>query len=344
MAEARESGKPEVRLGLVGLTLCGLTLGGLTLSLLFAAASMADAAESYPARPIRLVNPYAPGGSVDLFCRALTQRVSEALNQRIVIDHRPGAGTNIGTEIVVRAQPDGHTLLCNTSTIAINPTLYRKLPFDPLKDLTMIVLVAQSPIMLAVHPSVPARSVREFIDLARAKPGELRFVSSGIGSSVHLALEQFKYLAKVDLTHVPYKGGGPAMLDLVAGHVQGAFQTPPNLFPHIKAGKLRAIAMGTAQRSEFAPDLPTIAETGVPGYHASVWYAVFAPRAVPARIVETWNTEINRALQHPDVKALFLTNGMSSIGGTVREANDFFAREVARWSKVIRSANVTVEQ
>ena len=314
------------------------------LAVLVAAAGTASAAESYPARPIRLVNPYTPGGSVDFFCRALAQRVSEALKQRIVIDHRPGAGTNIGTEIVVRAQPDGHTLLCNTSTIAINPTLYGKLPFDPVRDLRMIVLVGQSPIMLAVHPSVPARSVREFIDLARAKPGELRFASSGIGSSVHLALEQFKYLAKVDLTHVPYKGGGPSMLDLVAGHVQGVFQTPPNLFPHIKSGKLRAIAMGTAQRSEFAPDLPTIAETGVPGYDASVWYAVFAPRAVPAHIVDTWNVEINRALEHPEVKELFLTNGMSAIGGSVREANDFFVREVARWSKVIRSANITIEQ
>ncbi|MEA3156689.1 MAG: hypothetical protein QOK44_4278 [Betaproteobacteria bacterium] len=311
---------------------------------LLAACGIATAAESYPARPIRLVNPYTPGGSVDFFCRVVAQRVSETLGQRIIVDNRPGAGTNIGTEIVVRAQPDGYTLLCNSSAIAINPTLYAKLPFDPVKELTTIAIVSQSPVMLVVHPAVAARSVRELIDLARAKPGELRFASSGIGSTVHLALEQFKYLAKVDITHVPYKGGGQSMLDLIAGQVQGVFQTPPTVGAHLKSGKLRAIAMGTAKRSEFAPELPTIAETGVPGYDASVWYAVFAPRAVNARIVETWNTEINRMLKHPEVKDLFFANGMSPIGGTSREAQDFFAREVKRWSGVIKSANITIEQ
>jgi tripartite-type tricarboxylate transporter receptor subunit TctC len=308
------------------------------------ACGIATAAESYPTRPIRLVNPYTPGGSVDFFCRAVAQRVSESLGQRIIVDNRPGAGTNIGTEIVVRAQPDGYTLLCNSGAIAINPTLYSKLPFDPVKELTTIVIVSQSPIMLVVYPALPARSVRELIDLARAKPGELRFASSGIGSTVHLALEQFKYLAKVDLTHVPYKGGGQSMLDLIAGQVQGVFQTLPTVGAHLKSGRLRAIAMGTAKRSESAPELPTIAETGVPGYDASVWYAVFAPRAVNARIVERWNTEINRMLKHPEVKQLFFANGMSPIGGTVREANDFFAREVVRWSGVIRAAKITIEQ
>jgi len=312
--------------------------------ILLGACGIATAAESYPARPIRLVNPFPPGGSVDFYCRIVAQRVSESLGQRIVVDNRPGAGTVIGTEIVVRAQPDGYTLLCNSAALAINPSLYPKLPFDPLRDLTAVALVSQSPIMLAVHPSVPARSVRELIDLARAKPGELRFVSSGVGSTVHLALEQFKFLAKVDLTHVPYKGGAQSMLDLIAGQVHGAFQTPPTIGPHIKSGKLRAIAMGTAKRSEFAPELPTIAEMGVPGYDASVWYAVFAPRAVNPRIAETWNAEINRMLKHPEVKELFFANGMSPIGGTVREANDFVAQEVSRWSKVIKAAKITIEQ
>ena len=311
---------------------------------LLGACGIATAAESYPARPIRLVNPYPPGGSVDFFCRIVAQRVSDELGQRIVIDNRPGAGTTIGTEIVVRAQPDGHTLLCNSGAIAINPSLYPKLPFDPVRDLTMVALVSQSPIILAVHPSVPAKSVRELIDLARAKPGHLRFVSSGVGSSVHLALEQFKYLAKVDLLHVPYKGGAQSMLDLIAGQVQGAFQTLPTMGAHLKSGKLRAIAVGTAKRSEFAPELPTIAETGVPGYDAAVWYGVFVPRAVNARIVDRWNAEINRMLTLPEVKSVFFANGMSGIGGTVREANDFFAQEVSRWAKVIKAANITVEQ
>jgi tripartite-type tricarboxylate transporter receptor subunit TctC len=316
----------------------------LTALALLTACTLSTAAETYPTRPIRLVNPYTPGGSVDFFCRAVAHRVSESLNQRIVVDNRPGAGTNIGTEIVVRAQPDGHTLLCNSGAISINPTLYAKLPFDPVKELTTIVIVSESPIILVVNPSIPVRSVRELIELARAKPGELRFASSGIGSTVHLALEQFKYLAKVDLTHVPYKGGGQSMLDLIAGQVQGVFQTLPTVGAHLKSGKLRAIAMGTAKRSEFAPELPTIAETGVPGYDASVWYAVFAPRAVSRRIVDTWNSEINKMLKQQDVKDLFFANGMSPIGGTVREANEFFAREVQRWSGVIKSAKIAIEQ
>ncbi len=316
-------------------------LAGLTL---LGAWGIATAAESYPARPIRLVNPYTPGGSVDFVCRVIAQKVSEALGQRIIVDNRPGAGTNIGTEIVVRAQPDGYTLLCNSSAIAINPTLYGKLPFDSVRELNTVAIVSQAPVMLVVYPGVAARSVGELLNLARAKPGELRFASSGIGSTVHLALEQFKYLAKVDLTHVPYKGGGQSMLDLIAGQVHGVFQTLPTVGAHLKSGKLRAIAMGTAARSEFAPDLPTIAETGVPGYDASVWYAVFVPRAVDARIVETWNAEINRMLKRPEVKELFFANGMSSIGGTVREANEFFARDVKRWSGVIKAAKITIEQ
>jgi tripartite-type tricarboxylate transporter receptor subunit TctC len=311
---------------------------------LLSVCGIATAAERYPARPIRLVNPFPPGGSVDFYCRIVAQHVSESLGQRIIVDNRPGAGTIIGTEIAVRAQPDGYTLLCASAALAINPSLYSKLPFDPLRDLTAVALVSQSPVMLVVYPGVAARSVRELLDLARAKPGELRFASSGVGSTVHLALEQFKYLAKVDLTHVPYKGGGQAMLDLIAGQVQGVFQTPPTVGAHLKSGKLRAIAMGTAQRSEFAPDLPTIAETGVPGFDASVWYAVFAPRAVNARIVERWNAEINSMLKRPEVKEVFFANGMSPIGGTVSEANEFFAREVKRWAAVIKAAKITMEQ
>jgi tripartite-type tricarboxylate transporter receptor subunit TctC len=312
--------------------------------ILLGACGITTAAEGYPTRPIRLVNPYTPGGSVDFFCRTVAQNASESLGQRVIVDNRPGAGTNIGTEIVVRAQPDGYTLLCNSSAIAINPTLYGKLPFDPVRDLNTVAFVSQSPVLLVVYPGVPAKSVGELLNLARAKPGELRFASSGIGSTIHLALEQFKYMAKVDITHVPYKGGGQAMLDLIAGQVQGVFQTLPTVGAHLKSGKLRAIAMATAKRSEFAPELPTIAETGVPGFDASVWYAVFAPRAVNARIVETWNAEINRMLKQAQVKELFFANGMSPMGGTVRDANELFAREVKRWSGVMKAAKIKIEE
>jgi len=203
------------------------------------------------------------------------------MGQQLIVDNRPGAGTNIGTEIVVRAQPDGYTLLCNTGTIATNPSFYPNLPFNPLKELTALVLVVQTPNVLAVHSSVPARSVRELIDLARAKPGQLTFGSSGTGSSTHLSLALFTALAKVDLIHVPYKGGGPLIADLVGGQVNGTFNPISSVFPHVKTGRLRALAVTSAARSEFAPDTPTVAEAGVPDYEAIVWYSVFAPRALP---------------------------------------------------------------
>jgi len=321
-----------------------VALHGLALAMLTAIAVTAIAAESYPTRPIRLVNPSAPGGALDVFCRSIAYRVSESLGHRVIVDNRPGAGGMIGTELVVRAQPDGYTLLCATSAIAINANLYPKLNYDAVKDLTAVALVSQSPMMLVVHPSVPARSVRELLDVARAKPGGLRFASSGTGTTTHLALELFKYLAKVDLVHVPYKGGSQSVLDLLSGQVQGAFNTASTLAVHVKSGKLRALAMSSAKRSEFASELPTIAESGVPGYEVSVWYAVFAPRAVPGRIVELWNAEINRMLKLPETKDLFFVNGMSAIGGTAREANEYFASETGRWGNVIRTAKITIEQ
>ena len=314
------------------------------LAMMVATALTANAAEPYPSRPIRLVNPYAPAGAVDVVCRAIAHSLSESLGQRIIVDNRAGAGGTIGTELVVRAQPDGYTLLCNTSAIAINAGLNRKLNYDALKDLAAVALVSQSPMMLVVHPSVPVRSVRELLDLARTKPGELRFVSSGAGSTTHLALELFKFLGKVDLVHVPYKGGSQSVVDLLAGQLQGSFNTPPTLISHVKSGKLRALAMGSAKRSEFAPELPTIAESGIPGYEASVWYAVFAPRAVPPRIVGLWNTGINRILKAPETRDLLFANGMSVIGGSASEANAYFASETERWGNVIRMVKLTDEQ
>jgi len=307
-------------------------------------AQIGEAADAYPTRPVRMVNPYTPGGTVDLVCRALATRLTEVWGQQLIVDNRPGAGTNIGTEIVVRAQPDGYTLLCNTGTIATNPSFYPNLPFNPLKDLTALVLVVQTPNVLTVHSSVPARSVRELIDLARAKPGQLTFGSSGTGSSTHLSLALFTALAKVDLIHVPYKGGGPLIADLVGGQVNGTFNPISSVFPHVKTGRVRALAVTSAARSEFAPDTPTVAEAGVPDYEAIVWYAVFAPRALPARLVEKWNGEINRQLKLPELRERFFAAGMSPMGGTPREADEYFARETARWSKLIRDAKISVQQ
>jgi tripartite-type tricarboxylate transporter receptor subunit TctC len=313
-------------------------------AVLAAASVFAVAAEAYPVRPIRLVNPYSPGGSVDVVCRAVAQRLSDDWGQRVILDNRPGAGTNIGTEIVVRAQPDGYTLLCNTGTIATNPSFYPQLPFNPTKDLRAIALLVQTPMLLVVHPSVAATNVRELVDLARAKPGQLGFAHSGTGSSTHLALELFKYLAKVQITHVPYKGGSQVLADLLGGQVQGAFNTPSTLLPHVKSGKLRALAICSAKRNELAPDLPTVAESGVPGYEAIVWYALFGQRALPPAIAEKWNAEINRILKAPDMRDRFLAAGMSPMGGTTREADEYFAAETKRWATVIRSAKISLDQ
>jgi tripartite-type tricarboxylate transporter receptor subunit TctC len=305
---------------------------------------LAAAAEPYPVRPIRLVNPYSPGGSVDVVCRAVSQRLSDIWGQRVIVDNRPGAGTNIGTEIVVRAQPDGYTLLCNTGTVAINPSFYPQLPFNTVKELRAIALVVQTPNVLVVHPSVAAASVRELIDLARTRPGQLNFASSGTGSSTHLALELFKLLAKVQITHVAYKGGSQVLADLLGGQVQGAFNTPSTLFPHVKSGKIRALAIGSAKRSELAPDLPTLAESGVPDYEAIVWYALLGQRALPPAIVEKWNAEINRMLKSPDARERFVAAGLSPMGGSAREADEYFVAETKRWPSVIRAATISPDQ
>ena len=298
----------------------------------------------YPARPVRLVNPFTPGGSVDFVCRAVAQRMTEAWGQVFIVDNRPGAGTNIGTEIVARAQADGHTLLCNTGTIATNPSFYPNMTFSPIKALSAVILISQVPNLLAVNSSVAARSVRELIDMARAKPGGLTFASAGTGSSTHLSMELFKSLTKVDLTHIPYKGGGPVITDLVAGQVNGTFNPLGSLLPHVKSGRLRGLGITSTTRSEFAPDIPTIAEAGVPTYEAIVWYALFAPRKMSATIAQKWNAEINLQLKGAPLKERLASNGMSPMGGTTHEADAYFAHETTRWSQLIRNAKISIQQ
>jgi tripartite-type tricarboxylate transporter receptor subunit TctC len=222
-------------------------------------AAIAHAQPDFPARPVRMVNPYTPGGSVDLVGRALAAGLSEAWGQQVIVDNRPGAGTQIGTEIVVRSEPDGYTMLVTSSTIAILSSMYPKMRFDPERDLSAIALVSLSPFILVVHPSVPAKSVQELITLAKAQPGQITGASSGVGTTNHLSLELFKSMARIDLLHVPYKGGGPAIADLIGGQVKVHFNTPGTLFPHVKAGRLRALAVTTAQRADFAPDLSRVA-------------------------------------------------------------------------------------
>src|SRR5687767_6475532 len=312
---------------------------------LFASACIAGAAtiahaQDFPNRPVRMVNPYTPGGSVDLVGRALAAGLSEIWGHQVIMDNRPGAGTQIGTEVVVRAEPDGYTMLCTSSAIAILSSMYKSMRFDPARDLSPVALVAVSPFMLVVHSSLPAKSVQELIALAKAQPGQIPAASSGVGTTNHLSLEMFKAMARVDLLHVPYKGGGPAIADLIGGQVKVHFNTPGTLFPHVKAGRLRALAMTSAQRADFAPDLPTVSESGLPGFEATVWYGVYGPRTLPPRLVQRWNESVNRYLKTPQAQAHLRKIDMIAGGGSPGHFAAFHKSETARWSAVIKTAGI----
>ncbi len=294
----------------------------------------------YPVKPIRIVNPLTPGGAVDIVARPIAQKLSEAWGQPVIIENRPGAGTTIGTEAVVRAAPDGYTLLAASAAISVNVSLYRNLSFDPVKDLAPVALVVQTPHILAVHPSVPARSVRELISLAQAKPGEVVYASLGAGTSTHLTMEMFKSLAKINMLHVPYKGATPAVIAILGGEVHAIFNPPSAILPQARTGKLRALAVSSARRAEIAPELPTVAESGLPGFEVIVWFAIFAPAETPRGIVAQLNAEINRILQQAEVRERFLAVGMIPVGGTPDALGDYLKLEVARWAAVVKAAGV----
>ena len=300
----------------------------------------AQAQSDFPNRPVRMVNPYTPGGSVDLVGRALAAGLSEIWGHQVIVDNRPGAGTIIGTELVVRAESDGYTMLCTSSTIAILSSVYKNMRFDPARDLSAVALIAVSPFLLVVNASVPAKSVQELIALAKAQPGQITGASSGVGTTNHLTLEMFKSMARVDLLHVPYKGGGPAIADLVGGQVKVHFNTPGTLLPHVKAGKLRALAMTSAQRAEFAPDVPTVAESGLPGFESTVWYGVYGPKTLPPRLLQRWNDAINRYLKTPQAQTHFRRIDMIAGGGPPADFADFHKRETQRWGAVIKAARI----
>ena len=315
-----------------------LTAFSIGLALPVAAAEL----ERYPTKPIRIVVPFTPGGSNDLVGRVLAQKLNDAWGQPVIIDNRPGAGSTIGIELVVRAAPDGYTLLTTSGGIAINVSLYR-LPFNPVIDLAPVALLAQMPYLLAVHPSVPARSTKEVINLAKAQPGKLVFASSGAGTSSHLAMEMFKSLAKIDLLHVPYKGGGPAVNAVVSGEVQVIFNVITGTLPPARASKIRALAVSSGKRAEVVPELPTVAESGLPGFEVIAWYNIFAPAGTPRRIVERINAEVNRMLQQPEVRERFLALGVAPLSGTPQALGDYLKFEVARWAKVIKEAGIKLE-
>jgi len=308
-------------------------------ALVFSAAP-AQAQDNFPTRPVRLVNPYSPGGSVDLVGRAVAHGLSELWGQQVIVDNRPGAGTQIGSEIVARSDPNGYTMLVNSSAIAINPSIYRKMRYDPIKDLYPIVEVSKSSPMLAVNPTLPAKSVKELIALAKAEPGKITCAASGIGSTNHLSAEMFKWLAGVDLLIVPYKGGGPAIVDLVSGQVKMFFNSAFQFLPHAKVGRLRILGTGAAERVDYAPDIPTIAEQGVPGFEASTWYGVYGPAGLPKPLAERWNASINKWLQSPEGVAHFKRNYMKRVGGSLETFAAFHRSEIERWGKVVKAAGL----
>lgn len=301
-------------------------------------------ADAFPSKPVRFVVGFTPGGPSDILARALGQKLGERWGEQVVIENRPGAGGNIAAEVVAKSAPDGYTwLLGNNSILATNASLYRKLGYDPVRDFAPVALVAIQPNILVVNPQVPAHSVQELIALARARPGELNYASSGSGAAAHLSGELFKKMAGVDIVHVPYKGAQPALTDVIAGEAQLMFATSASVLPCVKAGRLRALAVTSARRSATAPQLPTVAEAGVPGFEAITWHGVVVPAATPQPIVERLNRDIVSALRAPDVRERLEALGAEVMAGTPREFADYIAREIPKWAKVVKDSGARAD-
>ena len=302
------------------------------------------AAQAYPTRLVRIVVPFPPSGGSDVIARIFVPKLAEALGQPIVIDNRAGANGNVGTEIVARSAPDGYSLLFNGSgTLAINPSLYPKLPYDALRDFAPISLVVLQPHVLVVHPSVPAKSVKELIALAQAHPGTLNFASSGNGSLAHLGGEMFKTMARVDMIHVPYKGAAPSLVDLVAGQVHIVFSSSPSVMPHVTTKRLRALAVTTAKRVAAMPELPTIVESGLPGFIVTGWYGLLAPAGTPGNVIAKLNSDLVMTFKQPEVRQKLVDLGLEVETSTPQGFGDFMKAEIAKYAKVVRSANIRVD-
>ncbi len=301
-------------------------------------------AAAFPAKPIRFVVGFTPGGPSDILARALGQKLAERWNQQVVIDNRPGAGGNLAAEVAAKSAPDGHTwLLGNNSILATNQSLYSRLNYDPVKDFAPVALVAIQPNILVVNPAVPAQSVPELILFVKQNPGKLNYASSGSGAAAHLAGELFKAMAGLDMLHVPYKGAQPALTDVISGQVQLMFATSASVVPYVKAGRLRALAVTTAQRSALMPELPTMSELGVPGFEATTWHGVVVPVATPLDLVQFLNEEINFALKQNDIRERLIALGAEVAAGTPKEFADYIAREIPKWARVVKDSGARAE-
>lgn len=314
--------------------------------LLVAGLALATAAypqAQYPAKPLRLIVPFPPGGGTDTLARVYGQKLGEVLGQQVLVDNRPGGGTNIGAELAAKAPPDGHTLFMGNISHTINVTLYSKLGYDLVKDFAPVTLLASTPNILVVHPSIPARSVKELVTLAKSRPGQIDYSSSGSGTSSHLAAELFSMMSGVKMTHIPYKGGGPSVVALVGGQVSVGFATTPSVIAHIKSGKMRGLAVTTAQRSPATPDLPTISEAGLTGYEAGTWYGLLVPAATSKDIVARLQGESVKLLKLPDVKDRLDTAGFETIGSSSDQFATYIRSEIDKWAKVVKASGARAE-
>ena len=301
-------------------------------------------AQTFPSKPIRFLVGFAPGGSTDIVARLLAQKMTENMGQQVVVENRPGAGSNIAAEALAKAPPDGYTILaCTTGLFAIQPFLYKKLPYDPEKDLLPVTQTGSLPYIIVVHPSLPVKGVRDFVALAKRRPGELNYASSGIGTASHLSAEYFRNAAAIDLVHVPYKGTGQAMSDLLGGQVVLMFDQPVSSLPHVKSGKLKVLGITSAKRFPTLPEIATVAEQGMSGFEAISWAGVCAPGRTPADIVARLNAELVKALKSPEISDRLLRDGIEPIGNTPEEFRAHTRREREKWGKVVRDANVKVE-
>lgn len=300
-------------------------------------------AQAYPTKPVRFVVGWPPGGATDVVARLISQKLSDALGQPVVVDNRAGAASNIGAELVAASPKDGHTIFMATVSVAINPTLYRKLPYDALRDFTAITQVTSTPFMFVTHPSLPVANVKQFVALAKSKPGELIYASAGSGSGAHLFTEMFRSMAGIKVVHVPYKGAAPATTATLSGETIFMFDNIVTTLPLARAGKLRALAVTTSTRSSAAPEIPTVAEAGVPGYDANAWFGVFAPSGTPPAVINRLHTEIVKIVKLPDVRDRFLALGGEPVGSTPAEFAAFFRNEVAKWGKVVKESGARAD-
>ena len=300
-------------------------------------------APNYPSKPVRVIAPSSPGSGVDIVSRLVAQKLGANLGQQVMVENRAGAGGNLGAEVAAKAAPDGYTLFMATPSHAINPALYRKLNYDSIRDFAPIGLVMTGQYVLVAHPSLPAKSVKELIALARARPGQLNYASAGNGNATHLAGELLKSLARIDIVHVAYKGSGPALVDLISGQVHFMFPNLVNSLPHIAAGRMRALAVTGAKRATAAPHIPTLIEAGVPGYTVMSWYGMLAPAGTPQAVVGRLNSELVKVLRSPDVKERLAGQGADPAGGTPEEFLAFLKDEIAKWGKVVKAANISAD-